>query len=83
MKSRRTFLRLLATAPVIAVAATVTTRPIEQAAEKQDTGISFSPYCNDVTMRGTFAVTGATTASTAQALAALITDLRTHGILGT
>lgn len=33
--------------------------------------------------RGTFAVTGATVASVAQALAALITDARTHGWIGT
>lgn len=33
--------------------------------------------------RGTFAVSGATTASTAQALAALLTDLRSHGLIGT
>lgn len=33
--------------------------------------------------RGTFDVATATTASTAQALAAIITDLRTHGLIGT
>lgn len=33
--------------------------------------------------RGAFTVAGATTASNAQALAALIADLRTHGLIGT
>lgn len=82
MKSRRTFLKLFASSPLVAVCGV--SHPIKTLFPTREAILSSRNYNGTEwgTIKGTFAVSGATPASTAQALVDLIHDLRAKGLIG-